>query len=213
MVLYRMLPWLRIGFGLLGMVAIARQLVVQIQLSFSVVNFFSYFTNLANGYAAGVLILGGCRSITGREVFRLGEPARVASVAYMAVVGIVFGLLLRTVDLGSLRPWVNDVLHIVMPCIVVIDWLAAPPGKKLDSHILPRLLIFPAVYLAYVLIRGSEVGWYPYPFLDPARPGGYPSVIGYAAGIAATFVFLALMTIAVGNKLMSRPSRSWVLKR
>jgi len=207
MVLYRMLPWLRIGFGLLAVVAIARQLVVQIQLSFSVVNFFSYFTNLANAYAAGVLILGGCHSITGREALRLGEPARVASVAYMAVVGIVFGLLLRTVDLGSLRPWVNDVLHIVMPCVVVIDWLAAPPRKKLNSRILPRLLIFPVVYLAYVLIRGSRVGWYPYPFLDPARPGGYPSVIGHAAGIAATFVFVALMTITVGNKLMSRPWR------
>jgi hypothetical protein len=125
-----MLPWLRIGFGLLAIVAIARQLVVQIQLSFSVVNFFSYFTNLANAYAAGVLILGGCHSITGREVFRLGEPARVASVAYMAVVGIVFGLLLRNVDLGSLRPWVNFVLHIVMPCVVVVDWLAAPPARS-----------------------------------------------------------------------------------
>jgi hypothetical protein len=168
MVLYRMLPWLRIGFGLLAVVAIARQLAVQIQLSFSVVNFFSYFTNLANAYAAGVLILGGCHSITGRGVLRLGEPARVASVAYM-------------------------------------DWLAAPPRKKLNSHILPRLLIFPVVYLAYVLIRGSQVGWYPYPFLDPARPGGYPSVIGYAAGIAATFVLVALMTIAVGNKLTPRP--------
>jgi FAR-17a/AIG1-like protein len=143
MVLYRVLPWLRIGFGLLAMVAIARQLV----------------------------------------------------------------LLLRNVDLGSLRPWVNFVLHIVMPCVVVVDWLAAPPRKKLDSHILLRLLIFPVVYLAYVLIRGSQVGWYPYPFLDPARPGGYPSVIGYAAGIAATFVLVALMTITVGNKLMSRPSR------
>src|ERR1700738_4034478 len=136
---YRMLPCLRIGFGLLAVVAIARQLVVQIQLSFSVVNFFSYFTNLANAYAAAVLILGGCHSISGREAFRLGEPARVASVAYMGVVGIVFGLLLRTVDLGSLRPWVNWVLHFVMPCVVVIDWLAAPPREKLDFDILPGL--------------------------------------------------------------------------
>jgi hypothetical protein len=63
------------------------------------------------------------------------------------------------------------------------------------------------IYLAYVLIRGSQVGWYPYPFLNPARSGGYPSVVGYAAAIAATFVFVGLTTIAVGNKLMSRPSR------
>src|SRR6202043_724383 len=93
-------------------------------------------------------------------------------------------LLLRQVDLGSLRPWVNGVLHVVTPCVVVVDWLAAPPRKKLDSHILLRLLIFPTVYLAYVLIRGSQVGWYPYPFLNPARPGGYRGVVGYAAAIA-----------------------------
>jgi|SRR5450631_837825 hypothetical protein len=199
MVLYCILPWLRIGFGLLIVGAIARQLTVQVQLSFSVVNFFSYFTNLANAFAAGVLILGGCHSITGWEALRPGETARAAAVAYMAVVGIVFGLLLRNVDLGSLRPWVNLVLHSLAPCVVVIDWLATPPSKRLDSRVLMRLTIFPAVYLVYVLVRGSQVGWYPYPFLDPTRPGGYPSVIGYAVGIAVTWVVVALTTIKVGN--------------
>ena len=57
--------------------------------------------------------------MTGREALRLGEPARVASVAYMAVVGIVFGLLLRTVDLGSLRPWRDDgVLRVELSLIM-----------------------------------------------------------------------------------------------
>lgn len=41
----------------------------------------------------------------------------------MVVVGIVFALLLRTMDLGSLLPWVNFLLDYVMPAVVLLDWL------------------------------------------------------------------------------------------
>lgn len=45
----------------------------------------------------------------------------------MALVGIVFGALLRDVDLGDLLPWVNTVHHYIMPVVVVLDWLYQPP--------------------------------------------------------------------------------------
>ncbi|MCY7355432.1 MAG: Pr6Pr family membrane protein [Lysobacter sp.] len=125
----------------------------------------------------------------------------------MTVVGIVFAILLRDTDLGSLLPWVNVVLHYVMPCVVVLDWLLQPPRMKLGTRQLLSCQIFPAFYLAYVLIRGSMTGWYPYPFLDPGNVGGYGGVAVYAMGIAATFLISGWGLLTLGNKLR-RPDTS-----
>ena len=191
----------RVGAGVLAIVAIARQLAIQMYLGYSVVNFFSYFTNLANIIAAGVLISAGGRSLIGRRNRPPSDRARAASVVYMTVVGIVFGALLRDVDLGSLLPWVNFVLHLLMPCIVVADWLLLPPRRALGIRDLMLWLILPALYLMYTLLRGSRVGWYPYPFLNPNMVGGYRNVAVYAVGISITFVLVGWGVMTVGNRL------------
>jgi hypothetical protein len=186
--------------GLLAVVAIFRQLAIQIALGFSVVNFFSYFTNLANILAAGVLILGGWRALAGHQTTRLEDQVRGASVVYMAVVGIVFGVLLRDVDLGALRPWVNFVLHVLMPRAVVVDWFLRPPRRPLAIRSLLPWLIAPALYLAYILVRGSLIGWYPYPFLNPEIGGGNRSVAVYIVGIAVVFLLVGWMLLVLGRR-------------
>lgn len=47
----------RLFFGLLGLATIGTQLGIQIQSGFSLVNFFSYFTNLSNSIAFVVFFL------------------------------------------------------------------------------------------------------------------------------------------------------------
>ena len=42
-------------------------------------------------------------------------------------------------------------------------------------------LIFPVLYLLYVVLRGHSLDWYPYPFLNPATVGGYGIVALYLA--------------------------------
>lgn len=199
-----MLPVLRLVLGLLAWIAIGLQLTIHIQHGLSVVNFFSYFTNLSNLAAAAVLILGASILFTRREAFEPSDQIRAVSVVNMAVVGIVFTVLLRSADLGSLLPSVNIVLHYVMPCVVVLDWLLQPPRTKLGTSYLLLFQVYPAFYLAYVLIRGSYVGWYPYPFLNPANVGGYGYVAAYAAGIALTFLFVGWAVLSLGNRLHGR---------
>ncbi len=160
-------PGLRLLFGLLASVAIGQQLVIHLQMGFNAVNFFSYFTNLSNLFAAGVLLVCALRPAaaqTGRY-----DRLRAVSAVNMAVVGIVFAALLRNVDLGALLPWVNFVLHYLMPCVVVLDWLLQPPSTKLGTRQLVLIQVFPLLYLVYVLVRGSSTGWYPYPFVDVSR--------------------------------------------
>lgn len=182
--------------GLLTLVAIGSQLSVQVRIGASLINFFSYFTNLSNLLAAAVLLItAGPRSVAGRL-----QSVRGLSTMNMAVVGIVFTLLLRNEDLGSLQPWVNFVLHDLMPCAVVLDWLLQPPASRLGWHHLPAFLIFPAAYLAYTMIRGAATGWYPYPFLNPDRVGGYGVVAAYAVGITVIFVLAGWAVLAVGHR-------------
>ena len=52
-----MLTALRVGLATLALAAIGQQLVIHIGASYSVLNFFSYFTNLSNLFAAVVLLL------------------------------------------------------------------------------------------------------------------------------------------------------------
>jgi hypothetical protein len=189
---------LRLAFGLLTLVAIGWQLSIHLSHGYNVLNFFSYFTNLSNVFAAVVLLLGAYHLRAAGTT--QNEALRAASVVNMVVVGVVFAVLLRDVDLGSLLPWINFVLHTLMPCVVVADWLLQPPRAKLGARQLLLALIFPALYLVYVLVRGSSIGWYPYPFLNPALVGGYGGVAAYAAGITATFVAVAWLVRVVGNK-------------
>ena len=117
----------------------------------------------------------------------------------MTVVGVVFSILLRNVDLGGLLPWINVLLHYVMPVAVVGDWLlqpGQPPSRGRDWLLVPAL---PLAYVVYVLIRGALVGWYPYPFLDP-RLTSYASVGLHVVAIVALFL-LTQWAVAVSTRL------------
>lgn len=186
----------RLTLALLALAAIGQQLVIHVRAAYSVPNFFSYFTNLSNLFAALVLLLGA-RGGGGRPA---GDLVRYVSAVNMAVVGLVFAVLLRDVDLGTLLPWVNTVLHVVMPVAVVLDWLAFPPATRLPLKRALCVLVFPALYLAYTMVRGAITDWYPYPFLDPARIGGPGPVAAYALGIAATFLLVGWALRAAGPR-------------
>jgi hypothetical protein len=186
----------RVLLGLLTLVAIGNQLSIQIRMGASWISFFSYFTILSNSISAVVLL-----STAGpRPPSKHLQALRALSTINMAVVGIVFALLLRNEELGALRPWINFVVHYLMPCAVVLDWFLQPPTIRLGLGKLPAFLVFPTAYLAYTLLRGGATGWYPYPFLNPQSVGGYAGVAAYAACITVLFVL-------VGWTVMVIPSR------
>jgi hypothetical protein len=191
---------LRLAFALLALTAIGWQLWLHVGLGYNVLNFFSYFTNLSNLLAAGVLIAGACRQWTQARPSAAFESLRAVAATCMLVVGVVFALLLRDVDLGALRPWVNSVVHHAMPVVVVLDWLLWPPRPAVGVQPLRWVVGFAGFYLAYSMVRGAAVGWYPYPFLNPEKVGGYGGVSVYALGIA-------VVVVAAGWALLAWASR------
>ena len=191
-----MLTIARLILAIVALTAIGQQLTIHVAASYSVQNFFSYFTNLSNLSAALILLLSVFANRSRSQDF-----AKYISTVNMAVVGLVFAVLLREVDLGALLPWVNVVLHYVMPVGIVLNWLVAPPVSKLQSRHALLPLMFPAVYLIYIIVRGANTGWYPYPFLNPANVGGYGAVAAYSLAITTTVLLASWALLVAGNRL------------
>ena len=158
-------------------------------------NFFSYFTILSNLFLASVLVVAAASALRKNRVPLILESARGAVTVYMIATGIVYALLLSRIDVHITEPWVNHVLHQLMPVVAALDWLLIPSSRRLSHSAWWSWMLFPLVYLVYSLIRGLIVGWYPYPFLDPGSPDGYVRVVVYSVGLA---VFMALLVMGVG---------------
>jgi hypothetical protein len=191
----------RLLFSVLTFAAVGAQLVVHIQNGFNVVNFFSYFTNLSNILVAVVMLVGAIHRARYLEPKPWEDLVRGASVVGIAVVGIVFSVLLRQAEMGSLMPWVYVVTHYIMPMAGVADWLYQPPKSKLSLRQIPYWLIFPLLYLFYTVTRGAMIAWYPYPFMNPANVGGHGGVWVYCAAIIGLFAVVSAIIIVIGNKL------------
>jgi hypothetical protein len=192
----------RYFFGLLTLMALVAQAAYMGQLSvLNTVNFLSYFTNLSNLFVSAVFIFSAFYLINRREPSRMDDIVRGASVLYMLVTGVVYATLLSGEDLGLLLPWVNVQLHFIMPLAVLADWLIQPQRSKLTVKQTAWWLVFPVVFLAYTLVRGSFVDWYPYPFLNPVETGGYGGVAIYCLAILAVFAVLGWLLMLAGNKL------------
>ena len=157
----------------------------------SAVNFFSFFTIEANIIAAVVLVIG---AIPGREpTARWYDLVRGAAATYMSVTGVVYAVLLSDLPSGtdSTIPWVNEVLHYLMPLVAFLDWLFVPPKHVIRFRESLTWGAFPLLYVIYSLIRGAATNWYPYPFLN-VDMHGLGRVLVNCVGIGiGTFLFVA----------------------
>ena len=61
------------------------------------------------------------------------RAVRSGVVLYMAITGIVFALILSGLqeELQTTIPWVDFVVHKLMPVVLVVDWLLDPPRHRL----------------------------------------------------------------------------------
>jgi hypothetical protein len=162
-------------------------------------NFLSYFTVESNLFAAVVLVASGL-TLSPRGEGMTMAMFRGAATLYLAITGLVFSLLLAGLEGVEFTAvsWDNVVLHYLMPALIVFDWIITPPTVRVSFRRGLIWLVYPLAYVAYSLIRGNTVDWYPYPFLDPG-PRGYTGVIQSSIGIAITAAVLVyVLTIFTG---------------
>jgi len=138
--------------------------------------------------------------------------------AMIFAVGFLYcGILFWFDELYSWGLWWGNYItfwhHIIAPAFMIFLFFCPADKTKLGKRTPWLWLAYPAAYLIFTMIRGSQIHWYPYPFLNPAwemfADLHIPPWIGVPLAIAVLFFFLlsvGLLTIKIHNKIVSKLS-------
>lgn len=150
------------------------------------------------------VVLAGRPDRDGR-VFR---SCRLAALYGITVTGIVYSTVLARVHQpqGAAETLVNDLVHYVIPVMMVVGWVALGPRPRIDWLSFFWSLGFPVAWFAYTLVRGSIWKWYPYPFVD-VTVEGYPRVLVNAILVSLVLGAVAALFAIGDRRLAPAPSR------
>ena len=153
-------------------------------------NAFAFFTIQSNLIVGGTTALLALRLDRPSTVFR---TFRLIGLVAIIVTGVVYHVALASIfDLDGIDQLGNQLVHTVVPLLAVIGWLIFGPRGLTSRRVAWLSLLFPVCWMAFTLIRGAVIHWYPYPFINV-------SVIGYAKAILNAFwVALLLLGVAAG---------------
>ena len=131
----------------------------------------------------------------------------------------MYNLLLRNIPLpqGTTVGWSNEVLHVIAPAYLLIDWLFAPGRTPLRLRTVWGIAAFPIVWAVYTLVRApfaadpvtGKQPWYPYPFLNPqTSPNGYLSVAFYVLLIAVVILVAGYGVVWISRRFATPGARA-----
>jgi hypothetical protein len=180
---------------------------------FASVNFFSYFTIQSAMLAVVTLLVAAAYALLQPRDPPLLGAFRTMVTVYLLVSGIVFALIAVQASTRDYRlevPWSDTVLHFVVPLLALVAWtvdavIAVNPPVPWAT--VGLVLVLPSFWLAYTLLRGADIGWYPYFFLDATQVGGYVGVALYCVLVLSIFVVLTAVLVAVHRRLARRATR------
>ena len=169
----------------------------------TIVRFFSFFTILTNILVAVCFSVLWIKPKNKLELFFLSNKTLSAITLYILIVGIVYNLILRFLWAPTgLQKIDDEILHSIIPVLVLIYWFKYVEKKNLDyKNILPWLL-YPFLYLIYTLIRGHFFNFYPYPFVDVIQLG-YKAVFINSFFMVVAFLIVGIILIGI-SKILNR---------
>jgi len=159
-------------------------------------NTFAFFTIISNLIAGGVSLLLAVSPRVNSLVF---ATFRLSGLVMITVTGIVFHVALaRLLDLDGVAEFGNQFVHTVVPVLTVAGWLLYGPRGLTSARVAWLSVLIPLAWLAFTLIRGAVIHWYPYPFLDV-------DAIGYAKALLnVAWVSLLLLALAAGATALDK---------
>lgn len=164
------------------------------------IRFFSFFTILTNLLVAiffTILIFRFKNSLPGDQKNR-GDVTAIT--VYITCVGLVYQILLRnTWHPQGMQMVTDELLHSVIPVLVIIYWFLFENTLSVPYRQIGRWLLYPLIYLIYVLIRGYFSGFYPYPFINITALG-IEKVLLNSIVMTALFAVLSVTFNAVGRR-------------
>lgn len=163
-------------------------------LSHTLARFFGYFTILSNTLVAISFSLWFIYP-TDRLTGAMQATLFTAICVYIIIVAVIYHTLLsKLAALQGLDQLVNAMLHTWLPASYVICWQLLMPAGVLDFSLIPYFLIFPVLYLVYILLLGHKTDHYPYPFVNVLE-SGYRAVLRNAVLITLAFILFSCLLI------------------
>ena len=164
-------------------------------------NLFTFFTILSNLLVGVPNVVFAVRPRAGSTLLRV---ARFDAVVAITITGVVYHLLLaRLYHLSGAEEVANQLFHTVSPLLTVAGWLLFGPRGLIDRPVVALAVLYPLAWLAFTLVRGAVIGWYPYPFVDVGALG-YGRVALNCAGITLLFLALAAAYAGIDRALARR---------
>ncbi|WP_395417704.1 Pr6Pr family membrane protein [Marinoscillum luteum] len=165
------------------------------------IRFFSFFTILTNSLVAIYFTWWVLQHKKGNPSI-LNKPGTLTALTvYITIVGLVYQILLRPIwEPTGIQLVVDELLHSVIPVAVIVCWYLFEDKSLVSYRQIPQWLIYPLIYLVYILIRGNGSGFYPYPFVDVGSLG-LSKVLINAMGLMALFVGISALYIKVGKSV------------
>lgn len=167
----------------------------------ALVYYFTFFTILSNLMVAAIYLsdLVNWRWLAWwRAPWVRGMMAGAIVLVMLVYHFLLFGL----ADFDIWFTIADRILHYVDPTLYALWWLLFQPHGKLRWADLPKMLIYPSIYVIWAMARGAVVNEYPYPFLA-ADKLGYAQVLVNCVGVFAGVVVLYAVAIGV-DRLLGR---------
>jgi hypothetical protein len=165
----------------------------------TIIRFFSFFTILTNILVAFCCTMLWLRPGTSRGRHFSMPGTLTAITVYITIVGLVYNLVLRSYwEPQGLQQVVDELLHSVMPSLFLIFWITFVPKKDLHWKEVFPWLIYPLVYILFIIVRGALSGFYPYPFIDINKIAYHEALIN-TGGLLIGFLLLSLLLVGIGK--------------
>ena len=167
------------------------------------VRFLEYFTILTNLMVAITSTVSLIAPSTGIGRFFSRPGVRTAVAVYIALVGLVYNVILQGLNEFTGAAWIADFLtHDAVPVLYVIYWLLFVPKGELTWRMPFAWIVYPLVYVPFVLVRATTTGRYPYPFLDVGQLG-LSAVLFNTLLLTFVFLFLGLVFV-MADRVIAR---------
>ncbi|GAA1590702.1 Pr6Pr family membrane protein [Leucobacter aridicollis] len=166
-----------------------------------------------------VLVGATVRDVATRGPRGLSSPSAAWSAAIMMAITItmlVYLVVLVPTSFVQGSDYVpfsvtDNLIHIVTPCLLILDWLLFVPKGRLRTGDPVRWLAFPLVYLVFAFTYGGLGGEfspgqrYPYPFLN-VEAHGVGGVALWVAGLGVALAGVGYLYLWL-DRALSRGSR------
>lgn len=195
-------PWAILGLivGISGLclqfyLSIPAYLADGIPIWTALIKFFSYFTIQTNI----ILLLIYISSLVHVPAIGLfaRPPTRVMAAALITLVMLFYHFILAP-EWAPEGLWkiADSLLHYATPLIYLFWFAVLRYSTTVGISVIPKMLIYPVLYVAYVLARGAVTNDYPYEIFNPNN-AGYSSVLISCAALLVGIVLLMIAGLAI----------------